>query len=277
MELGQQQKAFQQKGMTVASLSYDSEALLRDFAERKGLHYSMLSDPESRVIRAFGILNDNFPPDHPWYGVPFPGTYVIDEQGIVKAKYFEEDHRERYTAANILVREFGEGGSARTTVETKHLKLSYTASDSDLRPGGRTALVLDIELEPRMHVYAPGVGGGYIPIDCSMPESKAWLAQPVGYPSSRKLHLPAINETVPVYQGHLRLLRDLTIGQNAELASLLGPDRTITVEGRFRYQACDDKECYPLQNIPLKWTFRIESLDSQRAPAEMQRKAKASP
>ena len=60
-------------GLGIASVSYDGAALLRNFADRKDLHYPMLSDPESKMIRAFDILNDNFPKDHQWYGVPFPG------------------------------------------------------------------------------------------------------------------------------------------------------------------------------------------------------------
>ena len=89
----------------MAALSYDSVALQRHFAEVKGITYPLLSDPKSKVIRAFDILNDNFPPDHPWHGVPFPGTYISDETGVVRAKYFEEDHRERYTAASIWNRQ----------------------------------------------------------------------------------------------------------------------------------------------------------------------------
>jgi hypothetical protein len=110
-----------------------------------------------------------------------------------------------------------------------------------------------------------------------MPESKGWLAQPVSYPASRKLNLPVIHETVPVYEGHVRIIRDLTIGQQPEVAPLLDADRKLGVAGTFRYQACDEKECYPPQNIPLKWTFRIDKLDSQRAPVEMQRRQGVSP
>lgn len=232
----------------------------------------MLSDPESKTIRAFDILNDNFPKDHQWYGVPYPGTYIIDEHGIVKAKYFEDDHRERYTAASILVHQFGQGAVAKTMVEAPHIQLTYGASDAALSPGGTSTLILDIDLRPGMHVYAPGVEGGYIPIDWRMPESKGWIALPVSYPESRKLNLAAIHETVPVYQDHLRLIRDLTIGQPPELAPFLGPDKNLAVEGTFRYQACDEKECYPPQSIPLKWAFHIDKLDSQRAPVEMQRR-----
>jgi hypothetical protein len=123
-----------------------------------------------------------------------------------------------------------------------------------------------------MHVYAPGVEGGYIPIGWSMTESKGWRAHDVKWPPSRKMNLPVIHETVPVYTGKIRLERDLTIGQGKDLNPLLGPERRIAVEGVFRYQACDDKECYPPQNIPLRWQFHMNALDSQRAPAALQRK-----
>ena len=243
-----------------------------NFAERKGLHYPVLSDPDSAIIRAFGILNDNFPKDHQFYGVPFPGMYLLDQNGVVKAKYFEDDHRERYTAASVLVREFGEGGESKAVVDTPHLRLTYSASDTHLSPGGTAELILDIDLKPGMHIYAPGVTGGYIPIDWQAGGLKGWMAGPAQYPKARMLRLEAIHETVPVYAGQVRLLRDLTVGQEQEFAPLLGPDRTLAVEGAFRYQACDAKECYPPRSVPHKWSFHMDKLDSQLAPAELQRK-----
>ena len=264
MELQQQEEGFRKQGLAVASLSYDSAAILKEFAGRKKITYPMLSDPESKVIRAFGILNTNMEPGNMAYGIPFPGMYVIDARGVVKAKYFEDDHRERYTAADVLTREFGGDGVEKTTVETPHLTLTYSASDASMMPGARTALVLDLELKKGMHVYAPGVQKDYIPIEWKMAESKAWLALPPTYPGAKKLRLKVIHETVPVYEGHVRLLRDLIIGQGTEGA--------LTIEGTFRYQACDDKECYPPRSIPLQWTFHIDPLDRQRSPAELQHK-----
>src|SRR5260370_7130606 len=100
------------------------------------------------MIRAFGILNENFPRNNAWYGVPYPGTYVLDERGVVKAKYFEDDHRERYTAASILFHELGADGSAKTTVETPHVKISYRASDPSFTPPGPPPPIVDLELHP---------------------------------------------------------------------------------------------------------------------------------
>ncbi len=260
----------------MAAITYDSVALLRHFAAGKGITYPLLADPDSKVIRAFDILNENFPPGHAWYGVPFPGTYIIDERGIVRAKYFEEDHRERYTASSVLIRLGEQAGAATMEVETKHLKLVASASDPVIRGGNRVRLMLDFELKPGMHVYSPGVQGGYIPIEWQMSESKRWLAHTPEYPTAKTLHLPAIRETVPVYKGRFRLARDLTVGQSQEIRPLLSGPKGLTVEGSLRYQACDDKVCYPPQTIPLKWTFQVGQHDSQRAPEELQKRRASS-
>ena len=72
------------------------------------------------------------------------------------------------------------------------------------------ALTLDVDLEPNMHVYAPGVEG-YIPIDWKMEDSGAAQVLAPAFPRAEKLYLKAIDETVPAYRNHFRLLRDITI------------------------------------------------------------------
>jgi len=247
----------------VAALSYDSAELLQNFAARKGITYPLLSDPQSKVIRAFGILNQNFQTGQLPYGVPFPGTYIVDENGIVRDKFFEQDDIERYTAASILVHHFGARGAAVAESETRHLKLTSSASDVTVFPGSHITLVLDLDLKPGMHVYAPGVTG-YIPIDWQILKSESWLALPVTYPSGEMLNLPVIHETVPVYQDHLHLTRDVSFGQSVAPGELV-------VKGSFRYQACDDKTCYVPQTIPLQWAFQVQPLDRQRAPLSLRR------
>ena len=39
-----------------------------------------------------------------------------------------------------------------------------------------------------------------------------------------------------------------------------------------RYQACDDRVCYPPESVALEWRFPYEGLVRERAPAELQRK-----
>ena len=270
-DLSHQTEAFRGKGFGVASITYDSREVLRHFSERQSIQFTMLSDPESKAIRAFDIFNQNIEPGNIAYGIPFPGMYIINEKGIVTSKYFEEDYRERYSAASILTHEFGADGVEKKMIETPHLTLTTSASDATVAPGRHITLIVEVDPKPKMHVYAPGVQG-YIPIAWQMAETKSWLVLPATYPMSKMLNLPAIHETVPVYNSHIRIVRDVVIGQEAEIAPVLGPDRTLTIEGNFRYQACDNKECYIPRTIPLTWTFRTGTLDRQRVPAELQRK-----
>ena len=254
MELESKLAEFRKLGLGVAAISYDSPAILKSFATRRGITFPLLSDEGSKVIRSFGILNAEVPASTQFAGIPYPGTYMVDPSGRVLAKYFEEDYTERYTASEILVRQFGAAaGASHATAETKQLRLSSAASSDHVRTGQRIALTIDIELKPEMHVYAPGVEGGYIPIEWKMAN-----AHEVTFPPSRKLHLAAIDETVPVFQGTFRLIRDITIPKTAK------PGEYV-MEGTLRYQACDDRMCYTPQNVPLKWTVQVEAHDRERA------------
>jgi hypothetical protein len=273
VELEQNKDEFRRLGMGLAAISYDSTAVLHNFAQRRGIHFPLLSDVDSKVIRSLGILNETVPASDAFFGIPHPGSFVLDAKGVIVAKYFEEDYRQRYTSADILTHQFGVvPSSGQKEVEGKQLKLKATASNSIVAPSQRVALTLDLELKPGMHVYAPGVEG-YIPIDWTIKESDAAAAHEVSFPVSQKLHLAAIDETVPVYQGHFRLTRDITIGANAKLQTLLDSSGKFTVEGTLRYQACDDQICYVPQELPIRWTFQYEEFDRQRVPVELQRKA----
>lgn len=245
--------------------------MLRNFADRRGIHFPLLSDPESKVIRELGILNESIPAGNPFSGIPYPGTFVLNERGVITAKYFEDDYRERYTSADILTRQFGVESGPRVEVQGKQLSLEAGASNQIVAAGQRVSLTLDIDMKPSMHVYAPGVEG-YIPIDWTMKESPAAAAHEVSYPASEKLHLVAIDETVPVYQGHFRLTRDITIGQDDKLRAALDSAGKFTVEGTLRYQACDDRVCYIPQLLPVKWTFQYAEFDRVRVPVDLRRK-----
>ena len=171
----------------------------------------------------------------------------------------------------MLVRELGgAAGGARRQIETDHLTAVATASDEIVRGGNRAALVLDVDLKPKMHVYAPGAEG-YIAIDWTMEPVKGLSQYDVELPPSKTLMLPAINEAAPVYEGRFRLIRDVLIGQPNEIEHLLDADGKLLVKGALRYQACDDKVCYLPQTIDLEWRFTLEQHDRSRVPEELRK------
>ncbi len=273
MELEHALPRIRQQGFGLAAISYDSVAVLKNFAGRRGITFPLLSDPDSRIIQSFGILNESTPKNTPFSGIPNPGTYLLDPKGLVVSKYFVDDFRERDTAGEILVKQFGiRTEEAHSTAETRYFQVSASASNQLVHQGQHISLLLDLELKPKMHVYAPEVQNGYIPIDWKIADSPAFKPSAVDYPKPQVLRLDVIKETVPVYVGRVRLVRNIVIGSDAQVKPMLAGGSELIVDGSLRYQACDDRECYLPATLALKWTLQFEPLDRQRVPAELQRK-----
>lgn len=272
MELDQQVEAFRAKGLNIVALSYDSPAVLKNFHDRKKLRFPLLSDPQSKIIRDFGILNESAGKDTPFFGIPHPGTFVLDPSGKVISKYFEDNYTERETASAILVKQFGLSalGLPHTTVETPHLILTSAASAKIVRGGQKIMLMLDIELKKKMHVYAPGAQG-YKTVDWRVNAGSLARVEAIRFPPSRTLYLKPIREKAPIYEGKIRLSREITLAAQKELKAAASATGEFTLEGELLYQACDDKVCYVPQTIPLKWVLSFEGHDAERAPKELRK------
>ena len=79
-----------------------------------------------------------------FYGIPHPGTFVLDRSGRVTARFFEEAVQERSTASSIAVR-LGETipgapDRAASRVATDHLEAVAWATDDIVAPGNRLVL-----------------------------------------------------------------------------------------------------------------------------------------
>ena len=252
--------------MGVAAISYDSGEVLRSFSTRMGgIHFPLLSDSGSAIIRAFGIFNDNIPKDDEVYGICFPGTYIVDENGVVRAKYFEGQYRQRYTPNNILVHEFDAEGGKRIEVKTDHLTVEAYPSEDTASRGNRITMVVVLRLPPKMHVYAPGVEG-YRPVSLEVEANPMLLAHDTEFPQAKTVHLDAIGETVPVYEGEVRILKDVTISPRLRA-------ETVRISMTLSYQACDDKVCYIPAKVPLSVELELAPHDETRVPEELQRKS----
>ena len=44
---------FEKQGVKLAAISYDSEEILKFFADRHKIEYPLLGDPESKIIKAY--------------------------------------------------------------------------------------------------------------------------------------------------------------------------------------------------------------------------------
>ncbi len=100
------------RGLGVAAVSYDSVAVLKNFAQRKGITFPLLSDTDSKVIRSYGLLNERWRRTRRSSASRIPEPSFWIRAGVVTQKYFEADFRQRYTASEILVRQYGSAAGA---------------------------------------------------------------------------------------------------------------------------------------------------------------------
>lgn len=255
----------------MAAISYDSEAILKFFADRQKIDFPMLADPDSEVIRDYHVLNTEAVGQSK--GMARPGYFFIDPKGVIREKFFEAKYRERLSGNNVIAKLFPElGEEVINNVQAPHLAVAVEQSDRTGVPGSLITLTTEVRLPPDVHVYAPGTRG-YKPIELVIDPTPNMELRPAIYPQSKVLFLPAINERVPVFEGTFRIRQDLRVSSAAAFSSSLGNDgKDFTIHGTLRYQACDSKTCFLPNAVPVEWQLKVLSLDRQRAPEDIRHK-----
>ena len=288
MELQSRVNELREKGLGVAVISYDSPAIMTAFSKQHSITFPMLSDQGSATIKRYGILNpvpewglgpdkDNplvqaevqkyvsvNRPRADMVGMSFPGTFILDRQGRVTSRYFEDFYVERNTVSSIMMRLGGKAGDVRgTKVSTGQLDVTTYPSDSAIAPGNRLSIALDVTPHAGMHVYAPGAKN-YRIIAVNITPQPFIRVLPIKYPTSEVYFFKPLNERVPVYQKPFTLVQEVIFeGSPQAQAAFRGKD-SVTIGGTLEYQACDDKICYNPESVPLSWTLALHPLVVER-------------
>jgi peroxiredoxin len=215
------------------TISYDTEQILADFAEQQGITFTMLSDPDSATIKRFGILNtvaddslgpnaedpdvvEDFAmyvsvtqPSERFRGIAYPGTFMLDPDGRVTSRFFEEFYQERSTAASIMMRLGVDRPAVEgTEVSTTHMNIKTYPTDPVVALGERIALVLEITPLENMHVYAPGADK-YRVVTVNIEPQPFVQVLPLQHPDSEIYYFEPLDERVPVYQKPFILLQEV--------------------------------------------------------------------
>jgi hypothetical protein len=248
------------QGMGLVALSYDSIATLKAFAASRGITFPLVSDPGSTIIKRYGLFNDTVDPANRAYGVPHPGTFIVDGRGRVTARFFEEAYQERNTASSVLTRLGLTTPAANLNATTAHLTFDASISDTEVAPGERVTIAVNVRPNPGIHVYAPGKHG-YQVVRLTF-DDQPWLRQHAAqYPSSEIYHFKPLNERVEVFVKPFRLMTDVTILATQEVQKLLADRESLSITGALEYQACDDTVCFNPVRLPVSFIVKLKRLD----------------
>jgi peroxiredoxin len=274
----------QRKGLGLAAISYDAPDILARFSRERGITFPLLSDAGSATIKRYGILNtlaeEGLGPNASdpvlaadvkkyvsavgvfprMVGMAYPGTFILDRNGRVRSRFFEQAYNERNTFSNIMMR-LGDNGSAvaGTAVSTDHLEVRTYPSEASIAVGNRFSIFLEVTPGPRIHVYAPG-SSSYQVIGVRVAPQPFVRALPIAYPPSQTYTFKPLNERVQVYGKPFTLVQEIVLEGSPEATRTLRGRESLTVTGSLDYQACDDKVCFNPASVPLSWTVPLRAL-----------------
>jgi len=222
------------------------------------------------VIREYGILNTELDPGHELFGIPFPGTFVLDPDGRVTSRFFEESYRTRLTGRNLVLQLGGDPEASddpAQTVAGTHLDLGITVSDPVVAPGQEFLVTFEVTLPSGIHVYAPGEHP-YRVIGFHLEETDSLFAlRDAIYPGSVDYHFEPLDEHTPVFEGSFRIRQPVVIEASRELAARARePGATVVLAGTLEYQACDDRVCFIPESVPVQVTLGLRPLEPRVEP-----------
>jgi len=156
VELPSRYDDIKRQGLGLVSITYDASETLKKFADSRGIAFPLVSDPGSAIIKRYWLFNNTVDPKTRAYGIPHPGTFIVDRSGRVVSRFFEDAYQERYTAAKVLATLGAAPTGAPVSSTTSHVAVTAAISDVGTAPGHRLTVSVQATPRPKMHLYAPG-------------------------------------------------------------------------------------------------------------------------
>jgi peroxiredoxin len=86
--------------LQIVGVSYDSVEVLAKFATQSKITYPLLSDPDSKAITAYDVLNKEA--KGKLAGIPYPATMLLDAEGVVRGKLIPEGYKDRHSTEALV-------------------------------------------------------------------------------------------------------------------------------------------------------------------------------
>lgn len=230
-----------------------------------------MSDIDSKVIEAYGILNTQVAPeDGFFYGIPYPGVYVADEAGIVVAKFFHGTYKKRDSAEMLIAAATGEvelpadvpqadGGD-----EDIRITAALVGGKGNLRQGIVREILVRFRLGTGLHIYGEPVPTGMTATTVTVEGPEGLMVDAPILPPTEPLTLAGMGVELQVWSGVVDIR--VPIYAASEIATEVAPlaHQSVPIEVTVGYQACDDETCM----LPQVQKFPLEiPLDVTEVPA----------
>jgi hypothetical protein len=185
-------------------------------------------------------------------GTPYPGAFVLDENGVVVDKRFYLSYRERETGRGLLEAAFGFPSSdhgAEVRLEAPQVVVRAYLDSPTYARAQRLHLVVELALAPDLHVFGPPVPDGFVALATAVEPIEGIAVDVPSLPEPVPYQIAGLDDNFYVYKDRIRLLVPLTFHEASG---------DLVIRAEMRYQACSEVECWPPMaqsfELPLKET-----------------------
>ncbi len=193
------------------------------------------------------------------YGIPFPGVYVCDENGVVIAKFFHDSYKKRDSAESLIAAALGkqviEDSAPQASSDDEDIRITAAVigGTGSVRQGVIRNLVVRFELGDGLHIYSDPVPQGMVATRVEVSGPPGFTTLPVQTPATEHLHLESMGVDLQVWSNTVDIV--IPFYAKGELASETRPldGESVDIEVSVRYQACTDNECL----LPRTETFNL--------------------
>ncbi len=171
----------------------------------------------------------------PFYGIPFPGQYLIGPDGVVRDKQFLSDFRERPTASEVLLKDFGIAGGREVIIRADEVAAGIKISASKAFAGQELGIALNLSVKPPWHVYGEPLPKNYTATALRFDDAVA-SRQSLAFPKPQPVRFASLGEVLPVYTGSFSAAGTLVLKGN-----LKPGDHQLG--GMLSFQECNSEIC----------------------------------
>ncbi len=209
------------------------------------------------MITRFGILNTTIDPDadvfnrateRGFYGIPFPGVYVVDGDGQVTEKFFHRHYATRTSAGTIrdsaIGRILARHEAPAAELGDEHVEVSVFLADEALKFEYASTLYVRFEVADGYHIYADPLPEGFIASTAAVAATRGVRTGEPVYPATAEREFPELGVTLNVYEGVTDVAIPVALG--AEILNWPIQDKPTEIEIPVNvvYQACSETVCY---------------------------------
>ncbi len=188
-----------------------------------------------------------------FYGMPFPGDYVLAADGTVTDKHFLPDYQTRPTASGILLADFNQIGDKGTvTIGAEDVRAKVSISSDKAAPGQELGVAMDITIAPGWHIYGEPLPQNYVATKLAF-AGDLIARQSFSLPPATPREFKALGETLPVYEGSLQ-------AKGTILLSGRIPPGEHKLGGTLSFQECNDTICKLPQKVPFEIAIQVERM-----------------